>query len=244
MVRIAEEPDILTECVFPRILAGMLTPRLNKGVIFYRIRCIIEKLQPPTPTPCSVSTNKDMYYQGETVIITYENAPPNSTLSIGAYPSGIPGRSWTVSGSDSKTYPIPNDAPVGTWYVYLSDTGCSDTKYITVIAMPTPTPTPTPTLTPTPPPKEELTLEVIPDSSITHYVGDTVTLRGTLTQDSEPVSGAPIVVYWWVGTPNYNNVAGTGVTDASGNYNISWIIPQEVLSNSEAIVSLQAVSFE
>jgi len=140
IIKTAEESDILTECVFPRILAGMLTPRLDRGVFFYRLRCIIEKLQPA--------------------------------------------------------------------------------------------------------PAEGLTLEVIPDSSITHYVGDTVTLRGTLTRNSKPVSGAPIVVYWWVGTPNYNNVAGTDVTDASGNYNISWTIPQEVLSNSEAIVSLQALSVE
>ncbi|MCW3130652.1 MAG: carboxypeptidase regulatory-like domain-containing protein, partial [Methanophagales archaeon] len=88
---------------------------------------------------CSVSTNKDTYYQGDTVTITYENAPSNSTLSIGAYPSGIPGKSWTVSGNGSILYTIPDDAPTGTWYVYLSDTNCSKTKYITVLASKSPT---------------------------------------------------------------------------------------------------------
>ena len=33
----------VVECIFPRILAGMLTPRLDKGVIFYRVQCIINK---------------------------------------------------------------------------------------------------------------------------------------------------------------------------------------------------------
>jgi len=36
-------PPVLGECVFPRILTGTLTPRMDKGVIFYRIRCIIDK---------------------------------------------------------------------------------------------------------------------------------------------------------------------------------------------------------
>ena len=36
-------PQITGECVFPRILAGTLTPRLDKGKVFYRIRCIIDK---------------------------------------------------------------------------------------------------------------------------------------------------------------------------------------------------------
>jgi len=34
---------ILGECVFPRIITGTLTPRLDRGVIFYRVRCIIDK---------------------------------------------------------------------------------------------------------------------------------------------------------------------------------------------------------
>jgi len=36
-------PSITGECIFPRIITGMLTPRLDKGVIFYRLRCIIDK---------------------------------------------------------------------------------------------------------------------------------------------------------------------------------------------------------
>ena len=36
-------PPITGECVFPRIITGALTPRLDRGVIFYRIRCIIDK---------------------------------------------------------------------------------------------------------------------------------------------------------------------------------------------------------
>jgi len=36
-------PRITGECVFPRILTGTLTPRLDKGVILYRVRCIIDK---------------------------------------------------------------------------------------------------------------------------------------------------------------------------------------------------------
>jgi len=36
-------PQITGECVFPRLITGTLTPRLDKGVIFYRIRCIIDK---------------------------------------------------------------------------------------------------------------------------------------------------------------------------------------------------------
>ena len=33
----------VVECMFPRIITGTLTPRLEKGVIFYRIRCIMDK---------------------------------------------------------------------------------------------------------------------------------------------------------------------------------------------------------
>ena len=36
-------PPITGECVFPRIITGALTPRLDRGVIFYRVRCIIDK---------------------------------------------------------------------------------------------------------------------------------------------------------------------------------------------------------
>ena len=36
-------PRITGECVFPRILTGTLTPRLDKGVVFYRMRCLIDK---------------------------------------------------------------------------------------------------------------------------------------------------------------------------------------------------------
>ena len=36
-------PSITGECVFPRIIAGTLTPRLDTGIIFYRVRCIIDK---------------------------------------------------------------------------------------------------------------------------------------------------------------------------------------------------------
>ena len=96
----------------------------------------------PTPTPCNVSTDKDEYYQGDTVTISYKNAPANSTLVICAYPVAKPSRTWTVSGTDSKTYTIPKDAPTGTWQVSLFGTGCSKTKFITVLHSPTPTPTP------------------------------------------------------------------------------------------------------
>jgi len=36
-------PSITGECVFPRILTGTLTPRLDTGKTFYRVRCIIDK---------------------------------------------------------------------------------------------------------------------------------------------------------------------------------------------------------
>ena len=36
-------PPTLGECVFPRIITGTLTPRLDRGVVFYRLRCIIDK---------------------------------------------------------------------------------------------------------------------------------------------------------------------------------------------------------
>ena len=36
-------PPITGECVFPRLITGTLTPRLEKGVVFYRVRCIIDK---------------------------------------------------------------------------------------------------------------------------------------------------------------------------------------------------------
>jgi len=36
-------PSITGECVFPRIITGTLTPRLDRGMIFYRVRCIIDK---------------------------------------------------------------------------------------------------------------------------------------------------------------------------------------------------------
>ena len=36
-------PPITGECVFPRLITGTLTPRLDTGIIFYRVRCIIDK---------------------------------------------------------------------------------------------------------------------------------------------------------------------------------------------------------
>ena len=36
-------PPVLGECIFPRLITGTLTPRLEKGVIFYRVQCIIDK---------------------------------------------------------------------------------------------------------------------------------------------------------------------------------------------------------
>ena len=39
-------PPITGECVFPRLITGTLTPRLDRGVIFYRVRCIIDKWVP------------------------------------------------------------------------------------------------------------------------------------------------------------------------------------------------------
>jgi len=36
-------PQITGECVFPRIITGTLTPRLDKGKVFYRVRCLIDK---------------------------------------------------------------------------------------------------------------------------------------------------------------------------------------------------------
>jgi len=43
---------VLGECIFPRLIAGTLTPRLDRGVIFYRVRCIINKwITPTSPTP-------------------------------------------------------------------------------------------------------------------------------------------------------------------------------------------------
>jgi len=91
-----------------------------------------------TAPSCEVKTDKDKYYQGDTVTISYENAPTNSTLFIGTYPGRTTGKSWTVSGSGSKTYTIPDNAPTGTWSVSLYDTGCSKTKYITVLSKPQP----------------------------------------------------------------------------------------------------------
>jgi len=96
--------------------------------------CLVKYVQ-PTPTPaCDVSTDKDEYYQGDTVTITYINAPAGSVLAI-ASPYGAPGNTWDVSGSGTKTYTIPDDAPSGEWGVYLQDTDCSKTKYITVLTV-------------------------------------------------------------------------------------------------------------
>jgi len=36
-------PHITGECVFPRLITGTLTPRLDEGKVFYRIQCIIDK---------------------------------------------------------------------------------------------------------------------------------------------------------------------------------------------------------
>ena len=36
-------PPITGECVFPRLITGTLTPRLDKGKVFYRVQCIIDK---------------------------------------------------------------------------------------------------------------------------------------------------------------------------------------------------------
>ena len=104
------------------------------GTCYYHDSAGTIHLKVKTTKPCSVSTDEDEYYQGDTVAISYKNAPPNSTLYIGAYPSGIPGKSWTVSGTGGKVYTIPDDATTGTWQVSLYDTDCSRTEYITVSA--------------------------------------------------------------------------------------------------------------
>ena len=36
-------PHITGECILPRIITGMLTPRIDTGKVFYRVRCIIDK---------------------------------------------------------------------------------------------------------------------------------------------------------------------------------------------------------
>ena len=36
-------PPITGECMFPRIITGTLTPRIDTGKVFYRIGCIIDK---------------------------------------------------------------------------------------------------------------------------------------------------------------------------------------------------------
>lgn len=92
------------------------------------------------PPPCSVDTDKDTYQQGDTVTITYNNAPGDSLLSILAYPAGIPVYSWIVTGSGTKYYTIPDDATTGTWEASLIhvDEGCAAYKYITVNPKPPP----------------------------------------------------------------------------------------------------------
>jgi len=42
-ITIQPSPSITGECIFPRIITGTLTPRLDTGKVFYRVRCIIDK---------------------------------------------------------------------------------------------------------------------------------------------------------------------------------------------------------
>ena len=50
----------------------------------------------PTPVPCSVSVDKDYYVLGETVTISYSNAPSGSVLFIGPTVGTAGAHYWTV----------------------------------------------------------------------------------------------------------------------------------------------------
>lgn len=85
-----------------------------------------------TVTSCSVSTDMDLYFLGETVTISYNTAPAGSTLSFFSSPGGINGQSWSVSGTGSETYTLQPTDKTGAWEVSLAGGSCSEIKYVTV----------------------------------------------------------------------------------------------------------------
>lgn len=79
---------------------------------------------------CTVETDKGEYKIGDTVTISYVDAPQNSTLSFFPHPSGSGGKSWSgISGLGSRTYVLEEDDTTGTWEASLSDTYCSSAVY-------------------------------------------------------------------------------------------------------------------
>lgn len=80
---------------------------------------------------CSVVTDRDTYLIGDTIVITYINAPVNSTLRL--VPLSSEGIIWTVSGTGTKEYTFIEHDSIGTWEVSLAGDGCSYTKYIELL---------------------------------------------------------------------------------------------------------------
>lgn len=87
--------------------------------------------------PPSLMTDKDIYRPGETVKITYKNAPPDGSLIISSFWGGD-SKDWDVSGNGTITYTIPENATLGEWTVYLFGiwTNCSVDKDILIVPIP------------------------------------------------------------------------------------------------------------
>ncbi|MCK4321072.1 hypothetical protein KAX08_00940, partial [candidate division WOR-3 bacterium] len=95
----------------------------------------------PTPAqiflPPSLMTDRDIYRPGETVKITYKNAPPDGSLNVFSI-WGKDSKDWDVSGNGTITYTIPENATLGEWTVYLFEiwTKCSIDKDILIVPIP------------------------------------------------------------------------------------------------------------
>jgi hypothetical protein len=67
-----------------------------------------------TAPPCTVAFDKNVYTLGETMILSYTNAPDGTTLAV-RNPSVATVQSWTVSGAGSQTYSLKANDPTGAW---------------------------------------------------------------------------------------------------------------------------------
>jgi len=104
-----------------------------------------DNLSRPTSTPTqaqiflppTLMTDKDIYRLGETVKITYKNAPPDGSLNVFSVWGGN-SKDWDVSGNGTITYTIPENATLGEWTVYLFGirTNCSIDKDILIVPIP------------------------------------------------------------------------------------------------------------
>jgi len=156
----------------------------------------LEKEPTPTPVPCSMSTDKSEYEIGDVVTIAYANAPSPSWITA-TDPYGVEWLTKPVNGSGTEYWTIPTSAPVGSWTIALSDTGCSVSATITVTAIP---------------PPGEVSLMCYDSTSI---VDAPIELKATLL-DLEGIGVSDATIEFTVSTSSSFTWGSSAITDSQG----------------------------